>query len=178
MAENETEQIQDTSEGEGKNTESNTGAENTDNSKQNSQEKTLTQTEVNEIVKRAKADAERAAKSKFEKGLEGKSILTEEEKQKLITDIETEVRTKIAMENKRAEYKAKGLSDVQLDAIQVDKPEDFDKRVSDLYGALLKKDAPVLNGGKNSDVTGNAPSTFLQLQQEKLSKMKKEYHLK
>lgn len=143
-----TNEIQDTSEVEGKNTELSTGASNLDTSKDNKQEKTLTQSEVNEIVKRAKADAERAAKSKFEKGLEGKVVLTEDERNQLRSDVEKEVRTQIALETKRNEYKAKGLTDAQLDVIKVEKAEDFDKAVTDLFGALLKKDAPLLSGGK------------------------------
>lgn len=166
------------SEEQSKNDVESTGADTTDNSKDKSQEeKKLTQSEVNEIVKRAKADAERAAKSKFEKGLEGKSVLTEDDVNKLRKDIETEVRTKIAMENKRAEYKAKGLSDVQLDTVQVEDIKDYDKRVNELFGVLLTKDAPVLNGGKNNDES-NGSSSFLQRQQAKLQKMKKENYLK
>jgi hypothetical protein len=148
---NNTNEIQDTSEDEGKNTELSTG-DGTDTSNKN-QEKTLTQTEVNAILKRAKLDAEKSAKTKFEKNLEGKTVLSDDDLKTLKSEWEKEYSVKAQIQNKRAEYKTKGLSDVQLDAISVEKPEDYDKRVSELYGALLKKDAPILTGGNSGKDT-------------------------
>ncbi len=151
---------QNTSEVEGKNTTGNTG-DGTDTSNQKSQEKTLTQTEVNAILKRAKLDAEKDAKVKFEKNLEGKTVLSDDDLKTLKSEWEKEYSVKAQIQSKRAEYKAKGLTDIQLDAISVDKPDDYDKRVTDLYGALLKKDAPVLNGGNsNKDNSSDANRTL------------------
>lgn len=132
----------------------NTGSD-TDNTQKN-QEKTLTQTEVNSLLKHKQAEWRTKYLKEFEKTLEGKQVLSDDELKKLRTDIETNVKQSIALETKRAEYKAKGLSDVQLDTVQVDKIEDYEKRVNELFGALLKKDAPVLNGGNsNKDSDSN-----------------------
>lgn len=137
-----------TSESEGKNTDVVTGESATDSNKSgDNKPKTFSQDEVNNIIKQRLAENTSKVKRDLEKQYEGKHVFTEDDLTKLRKDIETSVRTSMALENKRAEYKSKGLTDAQLEAVQVEKPEDFDKRVEELFGALLKKDAPNINPG-------------------------------
>lgn len=128
-----------------------------DADKNKQEEKKFTQAELNEIVKRAKRDAENAAKTKWDKTLEGKHIFTEEDLTKLRGDWETDYKTQSAIAIKRAEFKGKGLTDEQLDVIPGDSADDYAKNAERLFGSLLKKQAPVINSGSNQkhDVSEN-----------------------
>ncbi len=134
---------------------------NTDVAKGNEQDikkpetKTFTQDEVNQFVKQRLAENTTKTKKDVEKLYEGKLVLTEDElTAKLNTHADTVIETykrEAAVATKRNEYKQRGLTDTQLDTITVDDIKDYDKRVNELFGALLKKEPPVLNGGSTSN---------------------------
>lgn len=141
-------------------------------------EKMLTQAEFDKALRERIAENTKKVKRDIEKSYEGKHVFSEDDLAKLRKDIESEVRTQVALESKRAEYKAKGLTDEQLDAVSVDKPEEYDKRVEALFGALLKKDAPLLRGGSKSNDDSEQPTSFAQKQAQRLNMLKKQHHLK
>lgn len=152
-----TNDIQDTSEVEGKNTESSEGTLDTDtnNTDKHQEEKTLKQSEVNDIVKRAKQDAERAAKTKFEKSLEGKHIFTEEEKDKLIKDAVTAALKEESLKSVRTKIQSEyGLNDYQVSKLEGDDEKSLKEDAEKTYGKP-KKSAPVLNGGGDTREESN-----------------------
>lgn len=152
--------VNDNNDVSGTNDKSNTKGDGTDSGKDN-QEKTFTQKEVNAILKRAKLDTEKEIKVKLEKNLEGKTVLTDDDLEALKKEWRKEAEKDAALNNKRNEYKSRGLTDAQLAVIQVEKPEDFDAKVKELYGPLLKKEVPVLNSGKpKSDSEDNENKTL------------------
>ena len=136
-----------------------------DTNKNVSNEKMLPQSEVDKIVARARSEGKDAGKKDALKAYEGKHVLTDDDLSKMKTDWENEYKTKIALDAKRTEYKSKGLTDAQLDAVmsQVEKPEDVDAKVELLFGALLKKTAPVINTGNTNtgDTKDESPNATL-----------------
>lgn len=143
-----------TSESDGVNTDATAGNTGTDNSKtQDNQdtEKKLTQSEVNDIVKRAKADAERAAKTKFEKSLEGKHILTDEERDALIKDAVTSALKEESLKSVRAKLQTEfNLSDYQISKLEGDDEKSLREDAEKTYGKP-KKEAPKLNPGTRQE---------------------------
>ena len=136
-----------------------------DTNKNVSNEKMLPQSEVDKIVARARSEGKDAGKKDALKAYEGKHVLTDDDLSKMKADWESEYKTKIALDAKRTEYKSKGLTDAQLDAVmsQVEKPEDVDAKVELLFGALLKKTAPVINTGNTNtgDTKDESPNATL-----------------
>lgn len=146
MSDDNTKVESDTSESDGKNTDATTGA-GTDNSKQDNQEKTLTQSEVNDIVKRAKLDAERAAKTKFDKSLEGKHILTDEERDALIKDAVTAALKEESLKSVRVKIKEEfGLDDYKVGKLEGDDEKSLREDAEKTYGKP-KKEPPRINPG-------------------------------
>lgn len=149
------------------------GIGDTSNTNQNNKadEKKYSDKDYNDFVKRKTAELSTKLEEKHKKSLEGKHILTEDDLSKMRETWKSEYDKEIALNNKRADYKAKGLTDAQLDAVSVDNIEDYDKRVNELFGAILKKEAPVLNGGtkeKDNNQPENADiNAWLQQDLEK-----------
>lgn len=175
-----TELNQDTSEGEGIKTDSKEGELDTDTSNQNKdqEEKKLSQSEVNEVVKRAKQDAERAAKTKFDKTLEGKHVLTEDELsakvQEAVKAALAEKEASITREKLQTEY---NLTEKQIAVVASGDEKEMRKEIEELFGKP-KKEAPVLNGGSETNNDVQKPSTFAEKSRQQINELKKKHHIK
>lgn len=126
-----------------------TGDTGTDNSKtdNNQEEKKLTQSEVNEIVKRAKIDAERAAKTKFDKSLEGKHIFTEEELNARVKESVDAVLKEESLKSIRVKIQTEyGLNDHQISKLEGNDEKSLKEDAEKTYGKP-KKEAPKLSPG-------------------------------
>lgn len=139
----------------GNNDVSTAGSANTSGAEKND-DKRFTQEDINKIIKQKQAEWSTKYKKDFEKQLEGKHVLADDDLTKLRTDWETEYKAKAAIDIKKAEYKAKGLTDEQLAVVPGDTADDFAKHVEKIFGTLLKKQAPQINpGNPKQDVTEN-----------------------
>lgn len=139
------------------------------------EEKKYSDKDYNDFVKRKTAELSSKAEEKHKKSLEGKLILTQEELDAKTAEIAKNAveayKKESALAAKRESYKAKGLTDAQLDAISVDKVEDYDKRVTELFGALLKKEPPVLHS--NNNASGNADDEVAKAMKELIEKKRR-----
>lgn len=132
----------------GKNDAETEGNTSTDNGKTDNQEKKLTQAEVNEVVKKAKRDAENAAKLKLEKSLEGKIVLTEKERDDLIKEAVNAALKDESLKSVRAKIQSDyGLSDYQISKLEGDDEKSLKEDAEKTYGKV-KKEAPNLSPGK------------------------------
>ncbi len=164
-----TKEIQDTSEVEGKNTESTEGAVDTaatETDKQENKEETkheesredrrFNQADVDAIVKRAKADAKAAAKRDYDKSIEGKRIFSEDE---LATHVQEAIQTAVEsalkereLETVKAALKDEySLSDLQVARLSGDDEKALRADADLLFGAMKTKKAPNLIPGGNEE---------------------------
>ncbi len=154
------------------------GNTSTDNGKTDNQEKKLTQAEVNEVVKKAKRDAENAAKIKLDKSLEGKIVLTEKERDDLIKDAVTAALKEESLKSVRAKLQAEyGLSDYQISKLEGDDEKSLKDDAEKTYGKI-KKEAPLLNSGSNNNRESDVVSTLAQRTQQQLREIKNKHHVK
>lgn len=136
----------------GKNDAETEGQTSTDNGKtENQAEKKLTQAEVNEVVKKAKRDAENAAKLKLEKSLEGKIVLTEKERDDLIKEAVLAALKDESLKAVRSKIQAEyGLSEYQISKLEGDDEKSLKEDAEKTYGKP-KKEAPNLSPGKTDN---------------------------
>lgn len=118
----------------------------TDAVKESQEEKKLTQAQVNEVVKAAKADAKRAAKVEFDKSLTGKLVFTEEELSAKISEALEGYKKEQTLVSVREKIKTEyGLSDEQTARLSGEDEKSLKADADLLFGSFKKKDAPKLN---------------------------------
>lgn len=117
----------------------------------NKETKTFIQEEVDRIVKSAKADAEKSARTKFDKSLEGKLVLTEDDIATIRKEaIEAALKEKELATVKETIKTERKLNDYQVSKLEGNSVEELLADAEKTYGPI-KKLAPILNLGNSAD---------------------------
>lgn len=133
-----------------------TGSDTNQNT-QKTDAKTFTQDELNNIIKQKQAEWKSKYKTEFEKTLEGKLVLTEEDRDKLVKDAVTTALKERDLQHVKSTIKTEyKLSDEQLAVLDGSDEKELRKHAETLFGAMKKKEAPVLKtGGEQREVDEN-----------------------
>lgn len=103
------------------------------------------------FVKRKTPEIESRIKSKFDKSLEGKIVLTEKERDDLIKEAVTAALKEESLKSVRAKLQAEyGLSEYQISKLEGDDEKSLKEDAEKTYGKP-KKDAPNLSPGKTDN---------------------------
>jgi len=142
--------VQDTGEDTVNNVSDTTGSDNNQDT-QKSDAKTFTQADVNNIIKQKQAEWKTKYKAEFDKTLQGKHVLTEDELDARLKDAVTATLNEESLKSTRAQLQTEyGLSEYQISKLEGDDEKSLRADAEKTYGKP-KKEAPVLNGGKVSD---------------------------
>jgi hypothetical protein len=141
------------------------------------EEKKYSDKDFDAFVKRKTPEIESRIKSKFDKSLEGKIVLTEKERDDLIKDAVTAALKEESLKSVRAKLQADyGLSEYQISKLEGEDEKSLKEDAEKTYGKI-KKQAPVLNGASDNK-DGEAVSTVAQQTHQALLDLKKKYHVK
>lgn len=163
-----------TGEGTVNNAETSTGGDT--NTNKSGEDKKFTQADVDNIIKRKQSEWKEKYRKEFDKTLEGKLVLTEEE---ITARVNTELeaykteQALVAVKNAiKAEY---GLSDEQVSRLQGDTEKALKEDAEKLFGAFKKKDAPrlVAGGTTTTPAETNVVSRLREKLQADLEKKKR-----
>jgi sugar-specific transcriptional regulator TrmB len=114
-------------------------------------EKKFTQADLDSVIKRKQAEWREKYKREFDKALEGKRVLTEDELTTAINAAVTARETELALQNVKAAIKAEyQLSDEQVERLAGDDEKALRADAEKIFGAFKKKDAPNLVPGNSS----------------------------